>query len=148
MAERKQFEELDAIARKAFQTNQQFEQTRFDAYKFARECHADPKYDAFRTSPEGREWRDQQFKRYGHRCPECNKIINRNNANIDHKYPRRFYPWLAWEIENLWVMCIDCNKAKGHLEWEDYLTKVKQQRGETAVKRVLKFAPQLEVETP
>lgn len=136
-------EDFAAIARRAIAANEQFQTTAQQAYQFAREAHANPKYDAFRTSAEGRAWRDAQFKRYGHRCPECNKIINGNNANIDHKYPRRHYPWLAWELANLWVMCVDCNKAKGQLEWEDYLAKVKVNRGEVALKRVLKFAPPL-----
>lgn len=146
MAEQNQFEELDAIARKAYQTNQTFQKISKEAYQLARASHADPKYEAFRDSPEGLAWKQEQIKQYGHRCPECSKVINGRNANIDHKYPRRLYPWLAWEVENLWVMCRDCNKAKGHLEWDEYLAKVKQQRGDAALRRVIKFAPELAIE--
>ena len=146
MTDNKKFEELDAIARKAYQANQSFQQTSKDAYQFARQSYADPKYNAFRDSDEGRLWKKEQIKRYGHRCPECNKLINNNNSNIDHKHSRRLYPWLAWDVTNLWVMCSNCNRAKGCLEWDEYLVKVRAERGDAALKRILKFAPTRELE--
>ena len=138
-------DKIDEFARVARRINNAFHKTACDAYLFARDQHADPKYDAFRTSEAGRAWKQQKIIECNRRCPECNKIINNNNANIDHKYPRRHYPWLAWEIDNLWVLCMDCNKRKGDLEWDAYLNMVRSRRGQVVVDRILKYAPPCEL---
>ncbi len=139
------FEDLEAIARKIHAANQSFQQTAKDAYLYTRQHHADPKYEAFRTSDEGRVWKAQKLKEYGHRCPECNGLMNDNNATIDHKYPRRYYPWLAWEVDNFWLLCRRCNRAKSDKEWSVYLAEVQERRGAVVVQRILSYAPALTV---
>lgn len=140
------FEDIDAIACQAQLINNKFHETAREAYQFVRKNHTDPKYEAFRDSDGGRAWKKQKLAECNYRCPECNKIINENNSNIDHKHPRRHYPWLAWEVDNLWVICKVCNENKSDKKWDEYLEAVRAYRGRTAFARVLKYAPPLHAE--
>lgn len=132
---------IDAIALEAKRINDDFHQNARVAYQFARKQYVDPKYEAFRDSDKGRTWKKQKLVDCNNRCPECNKLITNSNSSIDHKHPRRHYPWLAWDVSNLWVMCRDCNNNKSDMKWREYLIKVKVNRGQTAVDRILKHAP-------
>ena len=134
-------DKIDAIAFEAKQINNEFHKLAREAYQFARKQHAEPKYEAFRDSDEGRTWKKQKLAECNYRCPECNKLINGNNSNIDHKYPRRHYPWLAWDVRNLWVICRDCNRNKSDMRWDEYIHAVKVYRGQAAVNRIFKHAP-------
>lgn len=134
-------DEINAITYQARHINDEFHKIAKEAYQFARTHHANPKYEAFRNSDEGRDWKKGKLTECNHRCPERNKLINDNNSSIDHKHPRRHYPWLTWEISNLWVLCRDCNKNKGDRSWDEYLNAIKVYRGQAAVNRVLKYAP-------
>lgn len=140
------FEEIEAIARQVERINNQFQRTARETYQFTRKNYTDPKYAAFRDSKEGRAWKKQKLAECNYRCPECNKIINENNSNIDHKHPRRHYPWLAWEVDNLWVICKVCNENKSDKKWTEYLEAVQVYRGQTAIARILKYAPSLHAE--
>jgi len=54
-------------------------------------------------------------------CPICNCSYSRDNyKTIDHKLPRSKYPWLSMEFKNMWVICHECNKEKGEMDWYDY----------------------------
>lgn len=132
---------LNAIAREARQINSEFHRIAKDAYQFARSEYADPKYKAFRDSAEGKAWKQQKLLECRHRCPICNKSINDFNSNIDHKHPRRYYPWLAWDIDNLWVICKTCNESKGAMQWDVYLEMVERCYGQAAIARIMKYAP-------
>lgn len=134
-------DEIEAIAREATRINHNFHQIAREAYQFARKNHADPKYNAFRDSDLGRSWKQRKLAECDRYCPECRKPINENNSDIDHKHPRRHYPWLAWDVDNLWVLCKECNQNKGDKQWEEYLNAVKLYRGQAAVNRILKHAP-------
>jgi hypothetical protein len=134
-------DKINAIASEAQRINHRFHKTAKTAYEFARKNYADPKYEVFRTSDKGRAWKKHQLAQYNHRCPECYKPINGSNANIDHKHPRRYYPWMAWDINNLWILCIECNEAKSDMEWGSYLATVRKKRGQAVVDRILKYAP-------
>lgn len=139
---------LNAIAREARQINSEFHRIAKEAYLFTRSQYADPKYEAFRDSDEGRAWKQQRLAECNHRCPICTKSINDYNANIDHKHPRRYYPWLAWDVSNLWVICRTCNERKGDMHWNAYLAAIKTRFGQTAVDRILKYAPPATIDNP
>ena len=77
--------------------------------------------DGFLWSPEWRSLRAQTLKRYGHRCMCCGyepKDLRR--INVDHIKPRKLFPELALDPENLQVLCARCNKAKGNKHTTDY----------------------------
>lgn len=94
-------------------------------------------YIAWRDSAEGKAWKKQKEIEYNYRCPECNC---KTPLTIDHKIPRSKAPWLAWDVSNLWLLCYDCNKQKGDKNWSEYLKTVKEKRGNTAYKRILKLS--------
>ena len=73
---------------------------------------------SFTRSPEWRALRLEAIKRYGTRCAKCGK--DWKPINIDHIKPRRFYPHLALDINNLQPLCGPCNKEKGNGPPVDY----------------------------
>jgi 5-methylcytosine-specific restriction endonuclease McrA len=51
-------------------------------------------------------------------CQVCGRRLEKGSMNIDHKVPVYFGG--ATEIENLWLLCEECNKGKSNLPY-DYL---------------------------
>lgn len=52
---------------------------------------------------------------YGLTC-QCYGASVKHGAtlNVDHIKPRKFFPHLALDINNLQVLCSDCNHGKGN----------------------------------
>lgn len=73
------------------------------------------------------EWRSLKAKVhavYGYRCMCCGfDPKDRRKSNVDHIKPRRFFPELALDFDNLQVLCGRCNKAKGNNHMTDYRPK-------------------------
>jgi 5-methylcytosine-specific restriction endonuclease McrA len=73
-----------------------------------------------------REWQELRYfvlKKYGAKCQCCGagradgKVIH-----VDHIKPRSRFPLLQWEVNNLQVLCEDCNLGKGawdRTDWRD-----------------------------
>lgn len=40
--------------------------------------------------------------------------------NVDHVKPRKFYPELALDLDNLQVLCALCNHGKGNSDATDW----------------------------
>lgn len=70
------------------------------------------------TTLESQQWvRDHSDRT----CPICDRLYTPNNGrSIDHKLPRSQYPWLSLDFQNLWVICLTCNKEKGEMHWYEY----------------------------
>jgi 5-methylcytosine-specific restriction endonuclease McrA len=69
----------------------------------------------FLLSDAWRALRIQAIEKYGFICLCCGKENSRQHPiNIDHIKPRKFYPELALNIENLQPLCGTCNKRKGN----------------------------------
>lgn len=77
--------------------------------------------DAFLESYEWRRVRMQVLKRDGARC-ECCGATPATGAvmNVDHIRPRRLFPELALDPENLQVLCNPCNHGKGYWDMTDW----------------------------
>ncbi len=62
------------------------------------------------------EWRDVRYrtiKKYGACCQCCGARASREKPiHVDHIKPRSKYPELALDLENLQVLCVDCNVGK------------------------------------
>ncbi|RIZ67088.1 MAG: HNH endonuclease [Methylococcales bacterium] len=65
----------------------------------------------FLMSKEWKELRKLAKVKYGVKCLSCGST---KNINIDHVKPRKFYPELALDINNLQTLCGRCNKIKGN----------------------------------
>ena len=77
--------------------------------------------DMFLRSKEWRELRKKAIERYGDKCLKCGKQGTKASPiNIDHIKPRKFFPELALDINNLQPLCSRCNKDKGNGQAIDY----------------------------
>jgi hypothetical protein len=69
----------------------------------------------FLKSFEWRQLRLQAFKKYGRVCLCCGATPGAGVVlNVDHVKSRRRFPALALDIENLQVLCEDCNHGKAN----------------------------------
>lgn len=77
--------------------------------------------DEFLQSYEWRKLRMVALTKYGARCQCCGASpANGAVMNVDHIKPRRIYPELALDIENLQVLCGECNHGKGNWDMTDW----------------------------
>lgn len=71
--------------------------------------------DGFLLSPEWKALRRQAIELYGTTCCKCGKEqTRRHRVNMDHIKPRKYYPELALDINNLQPLCGYCNRDKGN----------------------------------
>lgn len=79
------------------------------------------KKDPFYKSYEWATLRYQALQKCGRRCGACNReAANGVWLNVDHIKPRKKYPALALDINNLQVLCNECNKGKGNWDETDW----------------------------
>lgn len=62
--------------------------------------------------------REKIFMLQGDRCLCCGK--KEESMHIDHIKPKSRYPHLEYMIDNLQVLCPDCNKNKSYTDETDY----------------------------
>lgn len=71
------------------------------------------------------------FETYGYRCMKCHHLHSiKKFVNVDHIKPRKLFPDLAFDFDNLQVLCGRCNKEKGNLHCTDYRSKPCDAAGE------------------
>ena len=81
----------------------------------------DPASDAFLMSFSWRKLRMQAIQRYGARCMCCGATPRDGIViNVDHIKPRKNYPHLALDIDNLQILCNPCNHGKGNWDETDW----------------------------
>lgn len=74
--------------------------------------------DAFLSTFEWRKVRMEALKKYGPKCQCCGATpANGAVMNVDHIRPRKKWPSLALDVNNLQILCHDCNHGKGN--WDD-----------------------------
>jgi 5-methylcytosine-specific restriction endonuclease McrA len=77
--------------------------------------------DAFLSSYEWRRVRMQALKRHGTRCQCCGATPATGAVmNVDHIKPRKLFPELALDVDNLQVLCHECNHGKGNWDMTDW----------------------------
>lgn len=80
--------------------------------------------DAMLASDEWRELKARVHAAYGYKCMCCGyEPKNRRRSNVDHIKPRKWFPELAMDFDNLQVLCGRCNKKKGNRTMIDYRPK-------------------------
>lgn len=71
-----------------------------------------------------REWNEVRyfaFEKYGNYCLVCGRGRKHGAVlHVDHIKPRSKYPELALDIENLQILCADCNLGKGNRDDTDW----------------------------
>lgn len=87
--------------------------------KKSEEINTDNFYDTW-------AWKDiryQALHKCGRRCMSCGASPLKDNKvvlHVDHIKPFRKYPELALDINNLQVLCEDCNMGKGYWDETDF----------------------------
>ena len=76
--------------------------------------------DGFLVSREWKELRAKVISMYGSTCMACKREPKRRSVNVDHIKPRKLFPELALDFDNLQVLCGRCNKSKGNKRFTDY----------------------------
>jgi 5-methylcytosine-specific restriction endonuclease McrA len=77
--------------------------------------------DAFLKSYEWRKIRMMAIKKYGAKCQCCGATPQTGAViNVDHIKPRKFHPALALSLDNLQVLCHECNHGKGNWDKTDW----------------------------
>ena len=75
----------------------------------------------FLDSKAWKRLRFQALKRHGSRCQCCGGSAEEGaRLNVDHIMPRRLFPALALQLENLQVLCSQCNEGKGNWDMTDF----------------------------
>ena len=77
--------------------------------------------DAFLSSFEWRRVRMEALKKYGPVCQCCGATPATGSVmNVDHIKPRKVFPELALTVENLQILCHECNHGKGNWDMTDW----------------------------
>ena len=80
-----------------------------------------PATDAFLETYEWRRVRMEALKKYGSRCQCCGATpADGVKMNVDHIKPRKLFPHLALNLDNLQVLCEPCNHGKGNWDMTDW----------------------------
>jgi 5-methylcytosine-specific restriction endonuclease McrA len=80
-----------------------------------------PSSNSFLKSYEWRKLRMVVLKKYGPKCQCCGATTKDGETmNVDHIKPRKNYPELALDINNLQVLCSSCNHGKGNWDETDW----------------------------
>lgn len=71
--------------------------------------------DEFLQSKAWKRLHLQAVQKHGRRCQWCGASPETGAVlNVDHVLPRRLFPDLALRLDNLHVLCGDCNEGKDH----------------------------------
>ena len=80
--------------------------------------------DQFLGSYEWRRVRMEVLKRDGARCVCCGATpADGTKMHVDHIKPRKLFPSLALSLDNLQVLCEECNHGKGNWDMTDWRKK-------------------------
>jgi 5-methylcytosine-specific restriction endonuclease McrA len=108
------FEEL---VKQLLKTTKQVDKSlrRLQAQAFEIEKKYDPRreFERWRKSAEGKAWKRQQHRLQKGCCMDCQRKVQLKGAHIDHIKPIKHHPTLAIDINNLQILCADCNLNKG-----------------------------------
>lgn len=77
--------------------------------------------DEFLRTFEWRRVRMLALKKYGPRCQCCGATPDSGAVmNVDHIKPRNLFPELALDVNNLQILCAECNHGKGNWDMTDW----------------------------
>jgi len=81
--------------------------------------------ELIKTTPDfmkSEEWfilKAATIAKFGCTCMKCKKLIcNWMQINVDHIKPRKYYPALQNNPDNLQILCGKCNKEKGNQDMD------------------------------
>lgn len=76
---------------------------------------------SFYSTPEWKRARYQAIVKYGNSCQCCGASPKDGIViHVDHIKPKSLYPELALDIDNLQILCAECNEAKSNVDETDW----------------------------
>lgn len=109
--------------------NKLLKRAMINSWRIDRERLSDNEYAAlipktsrkFMVNKSWKQLRVEAIEKYGNKCCKCGRVgSKRYPINIDHIKPRKYYPELAMDINNLQPLCGRCNREKGNNHCIDY----------------------------
>lgn len=86
-----------------------------------KKCSVDVTSNSFLSTFEWKALRMQALTLHGAKCQCCGATPSSGAVmNVDHVKPRKFYPELALKLDNLQILCGDCNHGKGNWDETDW----------------------------
>ena len=85
-----------------------------------------------------REWRELRYdalKRYGKQCLLCGAQPPHVVLHVDHVRPRSKFPEGELSIDNLQILCADCNLGKSNRNSDDFREVKREESRENLTKR-------------
>jgi 5-methylcytosine-specific restriction endonuclease McrA len=79
-----------------------------------------PASNDFLSSYAWRRVRMEALKKHGGRCQCCGAKPPTVVIHVDHIKPRKLFPDLALDVDNLQVLCVVCNHGKGNWDQTDW----------------------------
>jgi 5-methylcytosine-specific restriction endonuclease McrA len=80
-----------------------------------------PASNDFLSTYEWRITRMKALKKHGAKCQCCGASAATGSViHVDHIKPRRIYPELALDVNNLQILCHECNHGKGNWDMTDW----------------------------
>lgn len=73
--------------------------------------------------PTSRRWLSLRYEAlvlHGRTCLACGRKSPEVVLQVDHIRPRSKYPELTWDLNNLQVLCRDCNQGKSDVDQSDF----------------------------
>lgn len=70
-----------------------------------------------------KEWKALRYKallKYGHQCLCCGNKPPHTILHVDHIKPRSKFPQFELDINNLQILCEDCNLGKSNKDFTDF----------------------------
>lgn len=77
--------------------------------------------DSFYGSEKWLKLRYYALNHYGRKCMCCHATDL--ELHVDHIKPRSLFPELQWELDNLQILCRQCNLGKSNDDFTDYRPK-------------------------
>ncbi len=72
------------------------------------------RFERWRDSDQGKDWKRMEFERIGGQCQCCqHSFPSIHHLVIDHIHPIAKFPELATETQNFQLLCPPCNQTKG-----------------------------------
>ena len=112
---------FDRWLKKAAKRNRKAEAKRKPAQDHPTKINRKPDPDAFYLCIPWRELRYLALRNCGGKCQCCGASASDGvQLHVDHIKPRSLFPELALSLENLQVLCADCNIGKGAWDKTDW----------------------------
>lgn len=70
------------------------------------------RFNLWRDSGDGQQWREQQYQHQSEKCAICKEKMERDHIHIDHIEPIAKRPDLVLELNNLQLTHPECNAKK------------------------------------